>query len=220
LDVEKKTLDGLASLVALQTKKPEEFLPEAEDCDALLNTYAGPITAEELETRRERGYLLNDDIGRTGLERIYEQYLRGTNGWRDIERDAAQRELRQLVIQLPTAGGNLVLTLDDRLRYQVSTLPNRIVKVSSEFEGLAGATVGLALRLDGIPEASLVYVAALPGLWRDVGLFEDGKALPHDVVKERLRREILDRAEACTRRAANCIDELTTAAIELGSKAR
>ena len=46
LDVEKKTLDGLASLVALQTKKPEEFLPEAKDCDALLNTYAGPITAE------------------------------------------------------------------------------------------------------------------------------------------------------------------------------
>jgi len=46
LDVEKKTLEGLASLVALQTKQPEEFLPEAKDCDALLNTYAGPITAE------------------------------------------------------------------------------------------------------------------------------------------------------------------------------
>ena len=46
LDVEKKTLEGLAELVALQTKKPEEFLSQAEDCDALLNTYAGPITAE------------------------------------------------------------------------------------------------------------------------------------------------------------------------------
>lgn len=46
LDVEQKTLEGLAVLVPLQTKKPEEFLPQAEDCDALLNTYAGPITAE------------------------------------------------------------------------------------------------------------------------------------------------------------------------------
>jgi len=46
LDVEKKTLQGLAELVALKTKKPEEFLPQAADCDALLNTYAGPITAE------------------------------------------------------------------------------------------------------------------------------------------------------------------------------
>jgi D-3-phosphoglycerate dehydrogenase len=46
LDVEKKTLAGLGELVALQTKKPDEFLPQAADCDALLNTYAGPITAE------------------------------------------------------------------------------------------------------------------------------------------------------------------------------
>jgi D-3-phosphoglycerate dehydrogenase / 2-oxoglutarate reductase len=46
LDVEKKTLGDLADLVPLKTKKPEEFLGEAEDCDALLNTYAGPITAE------------------------------------------------------------------------------------------------------------------------------------------------------------------------------
>ena len=46
LDVEKKTLAGLANLVALKTKTPAEFLPEAEDCDALLNTYAGPITAD------------------------------------------------------------------------------------------------------------------------------------------------------------------------------
>ncbi len=48
LEVEKKTLAGLAELVALQTKKPEEFLAEAADCDALLNTYAGPITADAM----------------------------------------------------------------------------------------------------------------------------------------------------------------------------
>jgi D-3-phosphoglycerate dehydrogenase / 2-oxoglutarate reductase len=48
LDVEKRTLDGVAELVALKTKTPDEFLPEAADCDALLNTYAGPITAEAM----------------------------------------------------------------------------------------------------------------------------------------------------------------------------
>jgi len=46
LDVEKKTLAGLAELVPLQTKKAEDFIEQAADCDALLNTYAGPITAE------------------------------------------------------------------------------------------------------------------------------------------------------------------------------
>src|SRR5216117_3509014 len=49
LDVERTTLDGLATLVALETKTPAEFLPEATDCDALLNTYAGPITAEVMK---------------------------------------------------------------------------------------------------------------------------------------------------------------------------
>jgi D-3-phosphoglycerate dehydrogenase len=44
--VEKKTLGDLAELVALKAKKPEEFIAEARDCDALLNTYAGPITAD------------------------------------------------------------------------------------------------------------------------------------------------------------------------------
>src|SRR5438093_7146956 len=49
LDVERKTLDGLATLVPLKTKTPAEFLPEATDCDALLNTYAGPITADTMK---------------------------------------------------------------------------------------------------------------------------------------------------------------------------
>jgi D-3-phosphoglycerate dehydrogenase len=48
LDVEQRTLEGLADLVALKTKTPDEFLGEAADCDALLNTYAGPITAETM----------------------------------------------------------------------------------------------------------------------------------------------------------------------------
>jgi D-3-phosphoglycerate dehydrogenase / 2-oxoglutarate reductase len=46
LDVERKTLEGLAELVALEAKSVEEFLPYIGDCDALLNTYTGPITAD------------------------------------------------------------------------------------------------------------------------------------------------------------------------------
>lgn len=48
LDVEKKILGGLAEIVPMQTKKPEEFLAQAGDCDALLNTYAGPITGDAM----------------------------------------------------------------------------------------------------------------------------------------------------------------------------
>jgi len=46
LDVENEILGALADIVPLQVTDPEAFFPEAEDCDALLNTYGGPITAE------------------------------------------------------------------------------------------------------------------------------------------------------------------------------
>ena len=46
LDVERRILGELAELHPMQTRKPEEFIAAAADCDALLNTYAGPITAE------------------------------------------------------------------------------------------------------------------------------------------------------------------------------
>jgi len=48
LDVENQILGKLANLTALKTKTPAEFLGAAGDCDALLNTYAGPITAEDM----------------------------------------------------------------------------------------------------------------------------------------------------------------------------
>ena len=48
LEVEKTILQGLATLVPMQTKGPAEFLSQAADCDALLNTYAGPITADSI----------------------------------------------------------------------------------------------------------------------------------------------------------------------------
>ena len=76
----------------------------------------GPVTEEELQTLKDRGYLADDDIGRTGIESVYEQYLRGTYGWREIERDAAQREIQTLALQPPTVGNTVVLTIDDRLQ--------------------------------------------------------------------------------------------------------
>ncbi len=48
LDVEHRILGELANIHPYKTKTPEEFLPHAADCDALLNTYAGAITAEAM----------------------------------------------------------------------------------------------------------------------------------------------------------------------------
>lgn len=78
--------------------------------------YTGPITEQEFEKLKDSGYLGDDDIGRTGIEEVYENYLRGTYGWREIERDAAQREIKTLALQRPTVGSTVSLTIDDRLQ--------------------------------------------------------------------------------------------------------
>lgn len=48
LDVEHRLLDEYAVLHPLQSKTPADFIEEAADCDALLNTYAGPITEDTM----------------------------------------------------------------------------------------------------------------------------------------------------------------------------
>jgi len=78
--------------------------------------YVGAITEDELTDLKDQGYLPTDIIGRTGLEFQYEQYLRGQYGWREIERDAAQREIKTLAYSPPTTGNNAVLTIDDKLQ--------------------------------------------------------------------------------------------------------
>jgi penicillin-binding protein 2 len=114
--------------VALLLSERGEMFPgvrvEAESIrsygDAVLYSpllgYVGPVTEEEFAVLREKGYLQQDLIGRTGLEAQYENFLRGGYGWREIERDAAQREIKQLAYSAPTTGNSVVLTIDDRLQ--------------------------------------------------------------------------------------------------------
>ena len=83
--------------------------------------YVGAITEDELADLKDQGYLPTDIIGRTGLELQYENYLRGQYGWREIERDAAQREIKTLAYSPPATGNNVVLTIDDKLQKLLDT---------------------------------------------------------------------------------------------------
>ncbi|PIT87859.1 MAG: penicillin-binding protein 2 [Candidatus Magasanikbacteria bacterium CG10_big_fil_rev_8_21_14_0_10_40_10] len=74
--------------------------------------YLSKLTDEEYARLKNNGYLLFDNIGKTGLESQYETYLRGTYGKKKIEVDAGGHEKMVLEEQPPVAGNNLYLTLD------------------------------------------------------------------------------------------------------------
>lgn len=76
--------------------------------------YVGETTEEELATLDR--YRLGDKIGRTGIERTYEQHLRGQPGLEKLEVDASGRVLRVLGNRPAKPGSDVYLSLDARLQ--------------------------------------------------------------------------------------------------------
>lgn len=93
-------------------------------------------------------------------------------------------------VPMPPFVSDPPMTPDDLLAFRVEARRG-IPVVASTFETMKSATVGLALRLDVVPEEALPLLAILPSLIEDVGVIRDGVAIPYDEVQDRLRREVL-----------------------------
>jgi penicillin-binding protein 2 len=78
--------------------------------------YTSSITEEEYKELSEAGYRLQDRIGRTGLERVYENHLRGEWGGQQLEVNAEGQVQRVLGDKPSRAGKDLRLTLDLELQ--------------------------------------------------------------------------------------------------------
>ncbi|MEQ1785582.1 MAG: penicillin-binding protein 2 [Acidimicrobiales bacterium] len=76
--------------------------------------YTGQIIDAEFEEKADsrKPYTLNDEIGKYGVEKIYEDDLRGTPGSREIEVDAENNPVRVVDETEPIPGDDIVLNLD------------------------------------------------------------------------------------------------------------
>ena len=75
------------------------------------------------------GYLNRESVPVMGVERFFDYYLRGQDGWRESERDGRRRELarfREREIE-PSDGLNLELTLDQTVQHIVERTIDDIV---------------------------------------------------------------------------------------------
>ncbi|HOE16127.1 MAG TPA: penicillin-binding protein 2 [Syntrophorhabdaceae bacterium] len=88
--------------------------------------YVSEINDEELKTKEYKSYSPGDYIGKYGLEKTYENYLRGIDGEKRVEVDARGREVRTLDIIESTAGNSLHLNIDMDLQTIVeNTMENK-----------------------------------------------------------------------------------------------
>ncbi|WP_458525918.1 penicillin-binding protein 2 [Onishia taeanensis] len=91
------------------------YYPDAEIMSHALG-FVGRINAEELKGLDSGNYAGTHFIGKTGIERFYEDELHGQAGLRKVETNARGRVLRELGRTDPVPGENLTLTLDKELQ--------------------------------------------------------------------------------------------------------
>ncbi|MFD2190331.1 penicillin-binding protein 2 [Pistricoccus aurantiacus] len=91
------------------------YYPDPEIMSHALG-FVGRINTDELERLDSGNYAGTHFIGKTGVERFYEDALHGKAGLRKIETNARGRVLRELERSDPVPGQDLILTLDKRMQ--------------------------------------------------------------------------------------------------------
>lgn len=78
--------------------------------------YVGEITQSQLKEEEYAAEPLGRIIGQNGIEKVYDRFLRGKVGRKNIEVDAAGRERRTLNVIEPVSGSNIILSIDLHLQ--------------------------------------------------------------------------------------------------------
>jgi len=87
----------------------------------LLGT-VGVIWAEEYEELKNEGYGMTDTLGKSGLEKLYESYLKGIDGSVQIERNMYGEITGKQIINPPKEGNTVKLTIDYQLQEELNKI--------------------------------------------------------------------------------------------------
>ena len=134
--------------------------------------YLGEVNQKQLQTLKAQGYGSGDEIGHYGLERRWEEILRGQNGGQQVEVDALGRRVRVLHEVHNVPGYTMHLTLDRQLQ-------------QTAFEALSGKE-GTIVAID-VRSGAILALASTPAF--DPNVFARGIKGPewNALVKDKLR---------------------------------
>ncbi|MBZ4652897.1 MAG: peptidoglycan glycosyltransferase [Peptococcaceae bacterium] len=116
---------------------------------------------EELDQPGFEDYSLGALVGKTGIEKTYEKYLRGKNGFRQVEVTAKNKPVREVRYIPPEPGNKLVLTIDLKLQQAMEkAFDETLAKVQKDHPK---AQAGAAVLLD-VKTGKVLAMASRPTL--------------------------------------------------------
>lgn len=150
----------------------------------------GKISAEEYSANAEKGYGFNDIIGKQGIEKWAESYLRGTDGTLGSVQDVEDKEKSPVETE-PIPGNYVVLTIDSKLQEVTEKSLERNIKnikaTGSKNKG-DDCDAGAAVAID-IKTGDVLALASYPSY--DMSRFnEDYSKLLEDEGKPLINRAV------------------------------
>ncbi len=121
-------IDDLNEDQLIKFKENEDNLPSFEIATKLIRNYpyktvaahvigyTQPITDSEYKFLSKKGYKLNDLIGRTGIEYVYEDFIRGEWGGEMVEVNSLGKFQKSLGTKPSIQGNDITLTIDINLQ--------------------------------------------------------------------------------------------------------
>lgn len=122
--------------------------------------YVGAISEEELKELKQKGYSSRDVIGKDGIEKRYNGYLRGKDGARTLLVDAAGRMIAVLREKQPEPGNDLHLCIDWELQKTAEKALAETLKAIAAKNGNTSGGVVVAMDAEN---GEILALASLPG---------------------------------------------------------
>ena len=123
--------------------------------------YMGQVADYEYEELKSKGYGMNDRVGKSGVELQYEEVLRGTPGYRQVEVDASGREITTLDSTPAVPGNSLVLSIDLDLQQKTAEI----------LQAAMGDSLNAVAAVMDVHTGELLAIVSLPGF--DDNIFTD-----------------------------------------------
>ena len=124
--------------------------------------YIGRIDADEYSKNKDE-YEADDYIGKTGIEYLFEDYLRGENGTKQIDMTVDGASSGEYTTKEAIGGSNVVLTIDANLQLIAQqALWNNINKIRSGGFDQAYDAQGGAVVVLNIKTGEILAMASLP----------------------------------------------------------